>query len=292
MTVMTTNTELRSKLGRTGIWMPPPERVGIDGPGLASAIEAAGFGSLWVGGGVVGPDAFEPLAGMLTATSKLIVASGIASIWARPAPEMRAVADDLHARFDGRFILGLGVSHEPLVTGLGRTYSRPLRTMRGYLDELDDPPFPVVLAALGPKMLDLSGKRANGAHPYFTTPEHTAAARAILGAAPLLIPEQAVVCSGDREQGLAAGRAYAARYLRLPNYVQNLHRIGFTESDTAADGSDRLIDAIVPHGPGGVAARVKEHLEAGADHVLVQPLDASGNFSPACLHLLAEALSV
>jgi probable F420-dependent oxidoreductase len=290
MTVMTTNTELRNRFGRTGIWMPPPERTGIDGPGLACAIEAAGFGSLWVGGGGIGPDAFDILADLLTGTTKLIVASGIASIWARPARDMRAGAGDLQARFPGRFILGLGVSHEPQVASLGRTYSRPLQTMRAYLDELGDPRSPVVLAALGPKMLELSRTRTNGAHPYFTTPEHTGTARAILGHAPLLIPEQAVVLSGDRAQGLAAGRAYAARYLRLPNYVKNLHRIGFTEVDTQADGSDRLIDAIVPHGPAALAARVKEHLDAGADHVVVQPLDASGNFSPACLHLLAEAL--
>ena len=288
---MTTNTELRSRLGRTGIWMPPPERIGIDGPGLACAIEAAGFGSLWIGGGAAGQNAFDELAELLTGTTKLVVASGIASIWARPAAEMRAGADDLYARSGGRFILGLGVSHEPVVASLGRTYSRPLQAMRAYLGELADVQSPVVLAALGPKMLELSRTRANGAHPYFTTPEHTATARAILGTAPLLVPEQAVVLSGDREQGLAAGRAYAARYLRLPNYVQNLHRIGFTEADTQADGSDRLIDAIIAHGPGGVAARVKEHLQAGADHVVVQPLDASGNFSPACLHLLAEALS-
>lgn len=282
---------MRRRLGRAGIWMPDPARIGTEAPALASAVEAAGFGALWVGGGNAGPRAFGKLAELLEGTTRLIVATGIASIWARPAAEMRAAAQDLAARFPGRFILGLGVSHAPIVAGLGKTYEKPFETMVSYLDELGDLSCPLVLAALGPKMLELSRDRTDGAHPYFITPEHTATARAILGSQPLLIPEQAVVLSGDRAQSLAGGRAYADRYLKLPNYTRNLKRYGFSDADIAGSGSDRLIEAIIPHGPDGVTSSVRAHLDAGADHVTIQPLGGTGRFAPADLHLLGDALS-
>jgi probable F420-dependent oxidoreductase len=148
-----------------------------------------------------------------------------------------------------------------------------------------------VLAALGPKMLELARDHADGAHPYFSTPEHTGTARDILGPDPLLVPEQAVVLSGDREQARVAGRADAAPYLKMPNYTSNLRRLGFTDQDISAGGSDRLIDAIVVHGPVGAARAVRAHLDAGADHVAIQPLDGSGKFTAADLLLLAEALA-
>jgi probable F420-dependent oxidoreductase len=276
----------------------------MDGAAVAATIERAGFGSVWVGGGNAEPDAFGRLVPLLAGTDRLVVATGIANIWAREPGAMRAGADDLAVRFPGRFILGLGVSHAPLVEALGRTYQRPLQAMEKYLGELDHPAGhgaspegvlppvvlpPVVLAALGPKMLELARESADGAHPYFASPEHTAFARDILGPQPLLVPEQAVVLGGDRSEALAAGRAYTARYLRMPNYVSNLARLGFGPDDVAGGGSDRLVSAIIPHGPADVLARVREHLDAGADHVVVQPLGADGTFSAAALEPLAAA---
>ncbi|MGD0554874.1 MAG: TIGR03620 family F420-dependent LLM class oxidoreductase [Streptosporangiaceae bacterium] len=282
--------DMKQRIGRIGIWMPDPASIEAGGAAVASAIEAAGFGSLWVGGGNGKPDSFERLAELLEGTTRLVVATGIANIWARPAAEMRAGAEDLAKRFPGRFILGLGVSHAPIVEGLGKTYEKPFQKMVSYLDELGDLSCPLVLAALGPRMLELSRDRTDGAHPYFVTPEHTAVARDILGPDPLLIPEQAVVLSGDRAQALAGGRAYADRYLKMPNYISNLKRYGFSDADISGGGSDRLIEAIIPYGPGGVTKSVRAHLDAGADHVTIQPLGATGTFSAADLHLLGEAL--
>ena len=283
--------DVRERIGRTGIWMPDPARVGADGPSVASAVEAIGFGSLWVGGGNAGPDAWDVLGGLLESTTRLVIATGIASIWARPPADMRKGAEELAERFPGRFILGIGVSHAPVVAGLGRTYEMPYERLVGYLNELGELPCPVVIGALGPQMLALARDRTSGAHPYFTTPEHTAEARKILGPRPLLIPEQAVVLSGDRGQGLAGGRAYASRYLNLPNYTSNLRRIGFSAGDIDGGGSDRLVEAIIPHSPHGASNAVRAHLAAGADHVVIQPLDGSGTFSAADLHLLGESLN-
>jgi probable F420-dependent oxidoreductase len=287
MTVSMTTDELRSRLGRVGIWMPPPTSLGADPAATAAAIERAGFTSLWIGGGNATPDAFTLLRTLLAASSNLVVATGIANIWAWEPAAIRAEAAALAAEFPGRFILGLGVSHEPLVTSLGHAYERPLEKMEKFLDELDHPAEhgadgelpPVVLAALGPKMLTLAAERTAGAHPYFTPPEHTAFARSVLGAAPLLVPEQAVSLAASPGEGLAAGRAYAHRYLRMPNYTRNLERFGFEPSDFADGGSDRLISAIVPSGASAVLDRVRAHLDAGADHVVLQPLDAGGAFA-------------
>jgi len=212
---------------------------------------------------------------------------------------MRTEAEALAGDFPGRFILGLGVSHAPLVTQLGHVYERPLAKMEKFLDELDHPAQhggdselpPVVLAALGPRMLTLSAERTAGAHPYFTPPEHTAYARKVLGAAPLLIPEQAVSLATDHDEGRAAGRAYAERYLRMPNYTRNLRQFGFGADDLEGGGSDRLISAIIPSGAAAVADRVRAHLDAGADHVLVQPLEASGACAVGQLDALAAVVA-
>jgi probable F420-dependent oxidoreductase len=296
MTVDMTAAELRQRLRRVGIWMPPPERTGIDPAKTAAAIERAGFTSVWVGGGNAAPDAFERLRPLLAGSSRLIVATGIANVWAWEPGELRAAAEALAADFPGRFILGLGVSHAPAVAALGHRYQRPLRKMEKFLDELDHPAShgadrdlpPVVLAALGPKMLELSRDRALGAHPYFTPPEHTASARSVLGTMPLLVPEQAVTLSAEAAPG---ARAYAERYLRLPNYTRNLERFGFTPADFADGGSDRLVSAIIPSGPQAAGAAIRAHLDAGADHVVIQPLDASGGFAPAALGDLASAVT-
>jgi probable F420-dependent oxidoreductase len=297
-------TTLRQRLGRTGIWSTPPEAYGVDGRDLAATVEKHGFGSLWLGGSHMAPDAFTKLVALLDGSSSLIVGTGIASIWGREPSDMRQGADTLSKGFPGRFILGLGVAHKPAVESLGKSYDRPYSAMERYLDEMDHPagkdgPGPDgpgeravrILAALGPRMLELSRDEADGAHPYFSPVEHTAFSRQVLGPDKLLIPEQAVVLTEDRTAALAGARAYAQRYLEMPNYVSNLRRFGFGDADTEGSGSDRLIDAIIPHGPAVIAERVRQHLQAGADHVLLQPLGPDGTFALADLASLAEALT-
>jgi probable F420-dependent oxidoreductase len=314
---MTTTADLRARLRRVGIWMPPPKATGKEPAELAAAIEQAGFTSVWVGGGNAAPADFAALRGLLEGSERLIVAPGIANIWAWDVLALRAEAERLANDFPGRFILGLGVSHAPLVENLGQQYVKPLAKMEKFLDELDHPAQsarttpggaggagaaanadtaggrelpPVVLAALGPKMLELSAAR-DGAHPYFTTPEHTRFARDVLGAAPLLVPEQAVTLTGSQADGLAGGRAYAGRYLKMPNYTRNLKKFGFTDADITGGGSDQLISAIIPSGAPAALARVREHLDAGADHVVIQPLTADGTFASAQIAELADVVA-
>jgi probable F420-dependent oxidoreductase len=300
-------TALRQNLGRTGIWSTPPENYGVEARDLAATVEKLGFGSLWLGGSHLAPDAFTKLVALLDGSSSLIVGTGIASIWGREPSDMRQGADTLSTGFPGRFILGLGVSHAPAVENLGRSYDRPYSAMERYLDEMDHPSgrgaetpsggeAPSerairILAALGPRMLELSRDEADGAHPYFSPVEHTSFARQVLGPDKLLIPEQAVVLAEDSTAARSAARTYAQRYLQLPNYVTNLRRFGFGDSDTSGTGSDRLIDAIIPHGPEVIAERVRQHLAAGADHVLLQPLGPDGKFAFDDLGPLAEALA-
>jgi probable F420-dependent oxidoreductase len=294
---MTTD-ELRSRLGRVGIWMPPPERIGADAAETAAAVEDAGFTSLWVGGGNPDPDAFARLRTQLAGSGQLIVATGIANVWAWQPGGLRAAAESLATDFPGRFILGLGVSHAPAVEALGHTYARPLAKMEKFLDELDHPAFhggerelpPIVLAALGPKMLELARDQALGSHPYFTTPQHTRFAREVLGSAPLLVPELAFTLADDPSAGAATARGYADRYLKLPNYTRNLERFGFGAADFAGGGSDRLISQVIPNGPVALRELIRDHLEAGADHVVIQPLDP-GAFALAALTDLAASVA-
>ncbi len=283
---MTITGESRRALGRLGIWMPPPARIGLEPGAYAREIERAGFGSVWVPGvnSAADLDALEPL---LAATGRLVVASGIASVWTWSPPELADRASRLARAYPGRFVLGLGVSHAPLVESTGQAYVRPLAKMRLFLDEMPATAAPVVLAALGPKMLELSRDRSAGAHPYFSPPEHTAFARSVLGAQPLLVPEQAVTLEPG-PAGQAAGRAYAKYYLRLPNYVANLRRFGFGYDDVAGEGSDRLISVLVPAGADAILARVRAHLDAGADHVLLQPVAEGGGFDAGRLPDLAS----
>jgi probable F420-dependent oxidoreductase len=295
-------TALRRSLGRTGIWAPPPERFGSAPGDLAAAVEQLGFGSLWIGGSHLAPDAFTQLVSLLDRSSRLVIGTGIASIWGREPSDMRQGANTLATGFPGRFILGLGVSHAPAVEKLGRSYDRPYSAMAHYLAEMDhpaghsaEPPAgeraPRILAALGPRMLELSRDGADGAHPYFVPVEHTSFARQVLGPGPLLIPEMAVVLETDRIAALSAARAYASRYLQLPNYVGNLRRFGYGTADTDGSGSERLIDALIPHGPELIAERTRQHRQAGADHVLLQPLGADGGFAFSGLAPLAEAVA-
>jgi probable F420-dependent oxidoreductase len=269
--------------------MPQPAWSGLDPEAYAREIEAAGFTSVWFPGINAAADlaSVEP---MLAATDRLVLGTGIASVWTWTPAELAGETNRLAAAYPGRFVLGLGVSHAPLVESTGQAYVKPYSKMVQFLDELPAVAAPVVLAALGPKMLELSRDRALGAHPYFTPPEHTAYARRVLGAQPLLIPELAAALAPG-EEGAAAARAYAKLYLGLPNYTNNLKRFGFTDADIADGGSDRLISAVVPNGPVAVAIRLREHLAAGADHVLVQLVTEGGKFDAGGLRALADLVA-
>jgi probable F420-dependent oxidoreductase len=290
---MMTSDELRQVLGPIGIWMPPPARAGIDPEEYARDIEAAGFTSVWFPGMNSAADLAE-VEPMLAATERLVLGTGIASVWTWAPAELAAEANRLAAAYPERFILGLGVSHAPLVESTGQAYVKPYTKMVRFLDELPETAAPVVLAALGPKMLELSRDRTLGAHPYFTPPEHTAFSRSVLGPEALLIPELAVALAPGAEGtgGAATAREYARHYLRLPNYTNNLKKFGFTDADIAGAGSDRLISRVIPNGPEAIATRLREHLAAGADHVVLQLLADGGGFDAAGLHALAELVSV
>jgi len=283
---MITTDELRRTLGPLGIWMPPPSRIGIEPESYARQIEAAGFTSVWYPGvnSVADLAALEPA---LAATERLVLGTGIASVWTWSSADLAATAERLETQYPGRFVLGLGVSHAPAVEATGQTYVKPYTKMVRFLDELPPLPVPVILAALGPKMLELSRDRAAGAHPYFTPPEHTSIARQVLGQEPLLIPEIAVsLTPGDT--GAAQARDYAKFYLRLPNYTGNLRRLGYTDADIENGGSDRLMSDVVPHGPEASVLRIAGHLDAGADHVVVQLLGEGGRFAAGDLKALSE----
>jgi probable F420-dependent oxidoreductase len=268
---------------------------------LAAELEALGYGAIWLPE-VAGRDVMVHLALLLSATERLVGATGIASIWARDAVTMTGGVKGLTEAFPERVLLGLGVSHHTLVEGLrGHTYEPPLASMRAYLDAMDASPYtafrpktPVhrVVAALGPKMLALSAEKTDGAHTYLVPPEHTERARKELGAGPLLCAEQAVLLETDPERARQIGRAHTAVYVRLPNYQNNLKRLGFTDEDFADGGSDRVVDAIVAWGDEqAVLDRVKAHFDAGADHVCVQALTESPRDVPAAQwRALAPAL--
>jgi probable F420-dependent oxidoreductase len=283
---MITTDELRRALGPLGIWMPPPARIGIEPESYAREIEAAGFTSVWYPGMNSAADlaAVEPA---LAATERLVLGTGIASVWTWPPADLAAAAERLEDLYASRFVLGLGVSHAPAVEATGQAYEKPYTKMVRFLDEMPAVPVPVILAALGPKMLELSRDQTAGAHPYFTPPEHTAFARQVLGPAPLLVPEIAVSLTPG-ETGAAQARDYAKFYLRLPNYTGNLRRFGYTDADIEGGGSDRLMSDVVPHGPEASLARITEHLDAGADHVVVQLLGEGGRFAAGELKALAE----
>jgi probable F420-dependent oxidoreductase len=250
---------------------------------LAAELECLGYGAIWVPE-VAGRDPFVHLALLLSTTDRIVCATGIASIWARDAVTTACAAKTLTEAFPDRVVVGLGASHANLVHGLrGHDYTKPLTAMRAYLDDIDRAPYtahrpttPVryVLAALRRRMLGLAGERTAGAHPYFVTPDHTYRAREVLGAAPLLCPEQAVVLETDRDRARTIARAHTSVYLAQPNYVNHLRELGLPDDDlTSPGGSDALVDALVAWGCiDTVVGRVREHLEAGADHVAVQVL--------------------
>lgn len=273
---------LTSLRGGVGLWTPTLEAVSpTRAVQLAQEIEDLGYRSLWFPE-AWGREAFTHAALLLSATTRITVGTGIANVWARDAVATRNAARTLAAASRDRFVLGLGVSHQPLVERLrGHSYDAPLAQMRSYLESMDavpmhaaeaETPVPVVLAALGPRMLGLAAERADGAFTYLVTPEHTARARATLNGS-FLVVEQAVVVGGDRATYLARAHAHLEFYTGLANYRNNWQRLGFTAEDWVRGGSENLCEALVAHvEPEGVAEVVAAHVAAGADHVLLQVL--------------------
>ncbi|MGA8126064.1 MAG: LLM class F420-dependent oxidoreductase [Mycobacterium sp.] len=263
---MTEGVSLKLDLGRYGVWLGTRSIT----PDLAVQIESLGYGAAWIGGS---PDAdlkwVEPA---LAQTSSLQLATGIVNIWSSPATEVAESYHRIENEYPGRFLLGIGVGH-PEHT---QQYLKPYDALVEYLDVLDGASVPTsrrVLAALGPKVLRLSAERSGGAHPYLTTPEHTAYARELVGNSVFLAPEHKVVLTTDADEAREVGRKSVDFYLDLSNYVNNWRRLGFTDADVRKPGSDKLIDAVVAYGtPEAIAASLNEHLEAGADHVAIQVL--------------------
>jgi probable F420-dependent oxidoreductase len=271
-------------IGTYGIWTAAldlqPSSVARE---CAAELEELGYGAVWIPETVF-REPFVHASFLLEATGTLKVATGIVNRYGRDALTCNAAMQTLNEAHPGRFLLGLGVSHAHLVAGVRKhAYERPYSGMVEYLDQMararffaptGDPPAQMVLAALGPRMLRLAAERTAGAHPYFVPPEHTVRAREIMGPDPLLAVEQMVLFETDPQRARTIARSHMAIYTGLPNYANNLRRLGFDEEDLAEGGSDRLVDAIVAWGTMDDAlARVRDHLDAGADHVCIQVLD-------------------
>jgi probable F420-dependent oxidoreductase len=258
------------ELGRIGIWASAHRMGGREHlPEASRVAEALGYGTFWLGGS---PPA-RALRPLLEATTTMVVATGILNVWQHTPAQAAAEWHALEADHAGRALLGVGIGHPEATSD----YRRPLATMREYLGALDVPRGRRIAAALGPKMLRLAAEQSLGTHPYFVTPDHTRFARETVGPDAVVAPEVACVIDPDPEGGRAAAREYAALYLSLTNYTANLERFGFDQRDFADGGSDRLIDAVVPHGDAGqVGEAVREHFDAGADHVCLQVLGAPG----------------
>jgi probable F420-dependent oxidoreductase len=278
--------ELAASIGRVGLWtgqldFHPFSRVRE----VVARLEELDYGALWFIE-AVGRESLTQAALLLGVTNRMVIGTGITSIWGRDAMAMAAAHRTLTDAYGDRFVLGLGVSHPPLVEKLrGHRYQRPLDYMRRYLDAMDSAPIqaplapevqPVrVLAALGPRMMELAAERTAGALTYLVTPEHTEQARSGLGPGPLLAVEQAVVVTSDRAEARRIGRAYLKVYLSFPAYLANWERLGFTSDDFTGGGSDRLVDAMVLAGDAGsTAEQLRAHYDAGADHVCIQVLDS------------------
>jgi probable F420-dependent oxidoreductase len=266
-----------SALGALGAWVPrslPPGELAS----LARTLEETGYGTMWISGGAE-PGVFDAVDIALAATEQITVATGVVNIWMETPESVTGAWHRIEAQHPGRLQVGLGISHAPLVESTGRgVYERPLSRVRGFLDMLDAQPDPLpperrLLGALGPRMLQLAAERTAGTHPYLVSVENTLAARAGVGPDRVVAPELGVVLEPDRQEARDVARAALARYLALPNYTNNWLRSGFTEDDLGGGGSDRLIDALVAHGDlDAILHRVREHRDAGADHVALQIL--------------------
>jgi probable F420-dependent oxidoreductase len=285
------------RLTNLGVWAGTDGLSAAEAAAFAKRVEAWGYGALWIPE-AVGREVFSASAWLLANTTRLIVASGIANIYARDSFAAAAAQKGLNEQSGDRFLLGLGVSHIPLVKDMRQhEYGKPVATMRAYLEGMAAAPYKsvapqspprTVLAALGPKMLELAGERADGAHPYNVPPQHTREAREILGPNKLLCVEQAAILETDGSQARALGRQFLKIYMGLPNYVNNWRRLGFSDPDFAGGGSDRLIDAVVAWGDEkAIRKRIDEHWQAGADHVCVQAIGASGRPDERLLSVLA-----
>jgi probable F420-dependent oxidoreductase len=268
---------MKQPLAGTGVWSSALRYSDPQESAAAAAeLESLGYSALWVPD--VGGDVFGAVANLLGATSTATVATGILNLWLHTAEETAAQHAALTAAHGDRFLVGIGVSHAPLIDRSIEpgTYQRPMAAMRAFLDQLDAAPVPLAvedraLAALGPKMLDLAARRTAGVHPYLVTPEHTHAAREAVGPGALVATEQGVVLETDPERARSIARANLALYFTLPNYTNNWKRLGFTEDEIADNGSDRLIDSLVAWGDEAtIAERVQAHRDAGASHVCVQ----------------------
>ncbi|MEV0714540.1 TIGR03620 family F420-dependent LLM class oxidoreductase [Asanoa sp. NPDC050611] len=270
--------ELRAAVGRFGLWSrefrDPDASLAGAFRDAAAELESLGYGAIWIG---ASPDVATARR-LLDATSRVVVATGILSVWQHDAADVAAEAADC----GDRFLLGLGVSHQPSVAG----YRKPYAKLVDYLDALDAAPRPVpparrVIGALGPRMLRLAAARTAGAHPYLAPVAHTAAARAELGSGPLLAPEINVVLDTDGDRARRTARAHLARYLGLPNYTNNLRRFGFADADLDGGGSDRLVDSLYLWGDEErIRERANEYLTAGADHVAIQVIRATPDVHP------------
>ncbi len=274
------------ELGPLGVWYFTETMTSPQAADFAGRLESLGYAALWIPE-TMGRNPFAHAAYLFTQTERLVVATGIANIYHRHPGMTKQSQMTLAEQSGGRFLLGIGVSHAPLVSGArGLEYGKPVATMRTYLEGMEASPYSAVppaetpktvLAALGPKMLALSAEKADGAHPYWTTPEHTAQAREILGPDKLLCVEQKICLETDPSKAREAGRAALAMYAGLPNYANNWKRLGFSDDDIANGGSDKLIDGLVAWGDEkAIADRVQAHRDAGADHVCIQPLKAGG----------------
>jgi probable F420-dependent oxidoreductase len=286
------------RLNTTGVWLFADTLTAPESAEMAARIEALGYSALWIPD-TIGRDPFVSSATMLAATRELILATGIANIWVRHPGAMKQGAMSLAEASGNRFLLGIGVSHQPMVELVrGMDYTKPLSAMKEYLAAMEASPWravpaempPVVLAALGPKMLELSRDASAGAHPYWTTPEHTAMSREILGDGPLLCVEQKVCLTTDPAVGRAKGAEQLAIYKGLPNYRNNWKRLGFTEEQIENDEPE-FVDAVFAWGDAdALQARVQAHYDAGATHVCVQPIHPTaerGALDWDCLEALA-----
>ena len=275
---MTDAVSLKPGLGRFGVWT-----FGAVKPEQAAEIEKLGYGAVWVGGSPAGDlNYVEPI---LERTQTLQVATGIVNVWTASAKQVAEAYHRIEDAYPGRFLLGIGIGH-PEHT---EAYRKPYDVLVEYLDVLDEECVPTsrrVVAALGPKVLKLSAQRSAGAHPYLTTPEHTAQAREVIGNSVFLAPEHKVVLTADAQAARNIGRETVDFYLNLSNYLNSWKRLGFTDADIAKPGSDKLIDAVVAHGTADdIAKRLGEHLQAGADHVTIQVLGGGDKLLPTLTEL-------
>ncbi len=270
------------RLGSVGVW----RGVTAVDAAMARSIEELGYGTVWQGGSP-GSD-LRPAEGLLEATESLVVATGIVNIWKSDAAELADSYHRIQAKHPGRLMLGIGSGHREATP----ERVRPIDAMSKYLDVLDQRGVPAearVLSALGPRMLAMAAERSAGTHPYLTIPSQTREQRTTLGPGALIAPEQTVILDTDPDSGRRVARKFLDAYLGMVNYTSTMQRGGFTAEDVAGGGSDRLVDAIVVHGDAAVlAAAVRAHLDAGADHVCVQVQPAEGDVVPALRAIAAE----